>query len=221
MILNYVITILERDRHRDFLSIARKLELPVVLTVMANGTATEEELDLYGLKKTQKTIIMTTADEETAWKLKHQLRRNLFIDIPGNGIMMTLPVKSIGGYRSMAALTNQTTLTKEVPDMEFPYELLLVVANRGYVDEVMEAAKSAGASGGTVIHASNAGAAAGQLLGLHLATEKDVILIVARREIKTAIMNAVMKQTGGDHDADAVVLSLPVSEVAGFRRLET
>ena len=37
------------------------------------------------------------------------------------------------------------------------YELLLVVANQGYTGSIMDAARTAGAGGGTVIHAKGTG----------------------------------------------------------------
>ena len=40
---------------------------------------------------------------------------------------------------------------------DYDSELIVVVANRGYVDMVMNVARRAGATGGTVIHARGTG----------------------------------------------------------------
>ena len=40
---------------------------------------------------------------------------------------------------------------------ETKYELLVVIANQGYSNMIMDAAKRAGAGGGTVIHARGTG----------------------------------------------------------------
>ena len=37
------------------------------------------------------------------------------------------------------------------------YELVIVIANQGYIEMVMDAARGAGAYGGTVIHAKGTG----------------------------------------------------------------
>lgn len=61
------------------------------------------------------------------------------------------------------------------------YELLVVVANQGYTEYIMEAARSANAAGGTVIHAKGTACQkAEQFLGFSLATEKEMILIVVK-----------------------------------------
>ena len=40
---------------------------------------------------------------------------------------------------------------------ESAYEMIIAVANQGYIEPIMEAARSAGAGGGTVIHAKGTG----------------------------------------------------------------
>ena len=41
---------------------------------------------------------------------------------------------------------------------------------------------------------------------------------MAKKEIKTAIMKTVIEKAGPATDAGAIVFSLPVSEVEGFRK---
>ena len=43
------------------------------------------------------------------------------------------------------------------PDMQFEHELIIVILNEGYSDMVVDAARSAGAAGGTVLHAKGTG----------------------------------------------------------------
>lgn len=65
------------------------------------------------------------------------------------------------------------------------YELLIVIANQGYSGLIMDAARSENAGGGTVIHAKGTGMErAEQFLGVSLAAEKEMVLIVIKREDK-------------------------------------
>ena len=41
---------------------------------------------------------------------------------------------------------------------EAAYQLIVAIANQGYTDKVMEAARSAGARGGTIVHTRSTGA---------------------------------------------------------------
>ena len=102
------------------------------------------------------------------------------------------------------------------------FELLITIANAGYIDTIMDAARSAHAPGGTVIHAKGTGAEhARKFLGISLAEEKEMIFIVVRSDRKNEIMKAIMKQAGPGTPAGAVLFSLPVTSVAGLRMPET
>ena len=81
----------------------------------------------------------------------------------------------------------------------------------------MDAAREAGAYGGTTIRAKGTGAGAAKFFGLTLAEEKEIVFIVSRTEQKKDIMKAIMQKAGIDSKAHALVFSLPVSDTAGFR----
>ena len=81
----------------------------------------------------------------------------------------------------------------------------------------MDAAREAGAGGGTTIRAKGTSAGAQKFFGLSLADEKEMLLIVANTEKKKDIMKAIMQKAGVDSKAHALVFSLPVTESAGFR----
>ena len=98
------------------------------------------------------------------------------------------------------------------------YELLVVISNYGYNNLVMEAAREAGAGGGTVVHARGTGRErAEKFLGVTLAEEKEMTFIVTRTEKKNEIMKAIMEKAGMDSKAKSILFSLPVTETAGLR----
>ena len=145
------------------------------------------------------------------------------IDIPGTGIAVVIPVSSIGGKKQLQFLTEGRGFEKgeESTLKDTKYELLVVVANQGYTEYIMEAARSANAAGGTVIHAKGTGMQkAEQFLGFSLATEKEMILIVVKNCDKNAIMKAIMEKAGLESKAKSIVFSLPVTETAGMRLVE-
>lgn len=221
MELNCVMAILDRDRREEMEKIYRGLKLPFSLTMLGKGTATSEHLSMYGLATTEKAILTTVADGAATRQLLRAAKLKMFIDIPGNGIMMSIPIKSVGGGATLAYLTDKKPVDKEKPKFEFAHELIFVVLNEGFSDAVMTAARPAGASGGTVLSAKGTGMVqAEKFLGLSLADEKDVLMIVARAGEKAAIMRAIMEQAGPGTKAGAVCFSLPVSSVAGLRRIE-
>ena len=129
------------------------------------------------------------------------------------GIAWAVPIKSVGGGKILAYLNDG----RQDARYTFSYERIVTIANEGRTDTVMNAARAAGAMGGTVLHSKGTTSPESEkFLGVSIAKEKEVILIVARKEQKADIMRSIMTRAGADTDAGAVVFSVPVSEVAGF-----
>ena len=97
-------------------------------------------------------------------------------------------------------------------------ELIVIISNQGYNELVMDAAREAGAYGGTILNARGTGMErAEKFLGISLASEKDMIFIVAKTSQRDAIMQKVMLKAGMETPAKAIAFSLPVSDTAGLR----
>ena len=221
MELNLVMAIVNRDRRETLEGICQNLKLPMTVTMLCQGTATVEHLSIYGLVPTEKALLCTVADGEQTQRLMRAAKLRMFVDIPGNGIMLSVPIKSVGGGRTMAYLTDNMTPGGGKPKMEFSHELIYVILNEGHSDEVMHAARSAGATGGTVMVGKGTGSKeTGKFLGISLASEKDVVLIVSEAGKKAAIMKAIVEQAGPQTEAAAICFSLPVTQVAGLRQVE-
>ena len=212
--LSWMITITDRKKAPDFVALYQQQNIHVSLTTVGAGTAVSETLNYLGLERTEKAVIFTTVTD-SRWKaVKRQLEHTMNIDVPGTGIAFTIPVSSIGGKRALQFLTEDQDfqIGEETTLKDTKYELLIVIANQGY---------SENAGGGTVIHAKGTGMErAEQFLGVSLAAEKEMVLIVIKREDKNRIMRAIMDQAGTASKARSVILSLPVTSTAGLRLLE-
>lgn len=217
-------TVCNRARLPEFLSLYGEERLDHNLIMLAHGTATNEVLSTFGLENAEKAVILTFVSD-TVWKsVKRALERKIRIDIPGTGIAFTIPVSSIGGKRELTFLTEGMDFTQSGEESELKgtkQELLIVIGNRGYSEQIMDAAREAGATGGTVVHANGTGMKrAEKFFGISLASERELILIVSATGKKNAIMQTIMKKAGLETDAKAVVFSLPVTDTAGLRLLE-
>ena len=217
MELYYIIAITDHDRGEAMGSLYRASGLRLILSMPARGTAKSEHLAIYGLDATEKCVIGAVGSAQEAESLIRSAKRKLFIDIPGNGVMLTIPLKSVAGGKTFAYLTDELK-TGGAPNMNFEHELITGILNEGYSDFVMDAARAAGAGGGTVLHAKGTGSKRGEkFFGVSLADEKDMVYIIAYADEKTAIMRAINENAGPGTKAGAICFSLPVSSVAGLR----
>lgn len=215
--MNYLISVVNPGAMDRVCEIAAALDLPQTVTLLGHGTAVQSMLDLLGIESTEKRVIMTVANPEKTRKFIKEMRRQVYIGIPGHGIIMAVPIKSVGGGKTLAYLNNgEQQPARYTPELSDRYELIVIVANEGRTDQVMNAARAAGATGGTVLHGKGTGSQNKKFYNVSIAAEKEVILMVARSDRKAAIMQSVLHHAGPDSDAGAVLFSLPVSEVAGF-----
>lgn len=221
MELYYVLSIVDRDRADTLISLQQKLNLSLMFANLGEGTAREEHLSLHNLEPSEKAIVSTFATASSLKALFKAAKWHLYIDIPGNGIMMAIPIKSVGGRKNLSYILNGKNVGGGNPSMNFEYELIVVILNEGFSDEVMDAARGAGATGGTMIHARGMGKGESEkFLGVSLAEEKDILYILSSSKKKTDIIKAITQECGTDTPCGAIPFSLPVSEVTGLRRID-
>ena len=220
MALNYLIAITDREKHLEMAALFEQAGLRPILTMLGKGTARSEHLALYGLDSTEKAIVSSVANSEDTARLIRAAKEQLYMDIPGNGVMLAIPMKSVAGGKTLRFLSGGKDIGGK-PEMEFRHELIIAILNEGQSDSVMNAARAAGATGGTVIHAKGTGSReTGKFLNVSLAEEKDLVYIVAKAGEKAAIMSAINEKAGPGTRAGAICFSLPISAVVGLRENE-
>ena len=213
-----MITITDRSRGGEFASWFQAQGASLILGALGRGTATTEVLDYLGLEATEKAVLLLAAPRSS--RLVRKAARELWLDVPGRGILMTVPIASVGGARARDELL-QWQAEEDDMEKEITHELIVVITNRGCTDQVMDAARSAGAAGGTTIQAKGTGTKlARKFLGVSLAAEKEMVFILTRIQDRTPIMKAVMAQAGMQTKAQSVAFSMPVTDLAGLRQLE-
>ena len=215
-----MITITGKNQGERFSSLFKTEQLPVMLLTLGAGTASSEMLDYFGMESREKIVIFTVVTQESWRRVKRQMEEKLNIDVPGTGISFIVPVSSVGGGKAFRyLLAGQAYIKEEETELKnTEYELIIVISNYGYNNLVMDAAREAGAGGGTVVHSRGTGREkAEKFLGVTLAEEKEMTFIVTRSEKKNDIMKAIMEKAGLESKAKSILFSLPVTETTGLR----
>ncbi len=216
-------TITDRKNAKKYLELYQENNHHVAFLSLGFGTATNEILDYLGLESPEKAVAISVVEESSWIQIKKQLEKKLKIDAPGGGIAFIIPLSSIGGKKTLQFLLECNEYQKEEESTlkDTAHELIIVIAEQGYTDMIMDAARAAGAYGGTVIHAKGTGKeAAEKFMGVSLAQEKEIIYIVTKTEQKNSIMSAIMKEAGLESKAKSILFSLPVTDTAGLRLIE-
>lgn len=219
---NMVLTILNRGYEKDYVEFFRQNGIVHMSEMLGHGTASKSILDYLGIEKNEKIIIQTVVAAGKVESLFAGLVSRMGINLPGTGVAMSIPIESIAGTSSMKYLTEgqEAQEAEEVKMKEAVYSLITVIAEKGCSDMVMDAAREAGARGGTVVHAKGtARESEHKFFGMSISPEKEMIYIATRKSDKADIMRAIMEKAGPQTDAKAVVYSLPVEDIAGLTAL--
>lgn len=172
--MNYIMTVINPDALKKLSDICAQLEIPMSVALHGRGTAIESMRDLLGIDSTEKWIVFSVAGEEKTKEYMNRLRRTLYIGVPGHGIAWAVPIKSVGGGKILAYLNDGRQDARYTPEFNFSYELIVAIANEGRTDAVMNAARAAGAMGGTVLHGKGTTSPESEkFLGVSIAKEKE------------------------------------------------
>ena len=220
--LSLLIAIFDRDNGKKVAELFKDRSVSINLMMLGKGTASSKILNYLGLGQNEKTVVFSVRSFMEAEDLLHQLERTLDLKKPGHGIAFTLPLNAVCTRNLAEVLAGPSKASKgreeEKMESRSEYELIIAVANRGYNQEVMDAARMAKATGGTIINANGfALSDTGKFFGVTLRSEKEVILILAESDRKTDIMKAISEKAGLDTPAGAVSFSMAVSNVQGLQ----
>ena len=98
------------------------------------------------------------------------------------------------------------------------HEVVVVIVNEGHSDKVMDAARDAGARGGTIAHARGRGTKdIEKKYGIVITPQKEMLYILVNEKIRDAVMSAVNKAAGLDTLGQGIVFSLPVDNISGIK----
>ena len=97
------------------------------------------------------------------------------------------------------------------------YEMILCGVNAGFSDDVMDAAREAGARGGTVIHArGTANKEAESFFHITIQPDKDVVMLLVPASIKDSVLHAIYQSAGLKSEGQGIAFSLPVNKAVGL-----
>ena len=95
---------------------------------------------------------------------------------------------------------------------EKKFELVVCIVNAGYSENVMKAARSAGARGGSIVRGrGSANPESEEFLGVTIQPDKEIVLVLVTADIKDAVLKTIYKNAGLSTEGAGIVFSLPVS----------
>lgn len=197
--------------------------VPMQYVFHAQGTATSDVMDMLGLDGVDKNILMSMMPKFFADEMLKKLRKKLHLGMPNTGIAFTVLMSGGSGHlvqliENLEPEEARKFLERNDADMtDNEYSMIMAIVNQGYSEDVMNAARPMGASGGTVFHSRRIGSQeAMKFWKISVQEEREVVIILATKEDKLAIMKEIGQKCGMQSKAQGVVMSLPVDGIVGL-----
>jgi nitrogen regulatory protein PII len=223
-ILKFLVFIIDWNKTEVINNIFEQTNVRFHFISKGRGTASSEILDLLGIGSSEKAVVICLEQDVMVPLLLKDVSKKLGLHNPGAGIAFTIPLSGINipilqVFKESIHKNLENKPEKEADKMssDIKFDLIVSVINHGFSEEFMAVAREAGASGGTVISARGlAHQGPIKFFGISVQEEKELIIILTKREKKAPIMQAVSQACGITTKAGGIVFSLPVDNITGL-----
>lgn len=223
-----VLIITNHEYRRKLEQTFQNFRIPIYYQCQGHGTAPSEMLDIFGLSGSGRLLTIGLLPKFLVRDLLDALQQRIPLHKRGGGIVLTIPITGL--QRPILQLLNdqaretieqkiEERVNSDMSDMQTGsgYTAIWVALSNGYSSDAIDAARSAGAMGGTILKGRRQNSERiSQKLGISMQEEEEFVIIVTPREKKAAVMNAISDACGLRTDAHGIILSLPVDEVIGL-----
>lgn len=210
-----LVTILERGKGRKLTALLNRHQVTFHMEFAGVGTATSEMLDVLGLSSKDKDIVVSLGTKKAVAALTGAIDAGLWEISRSRGLMMQLPLTAVNNLISAVLIHGAAEIAEtdneDKMKNEFDHSLLLMAVKQGFTDKVMQTARKAGATGGTVIRSRVMGSEQYEEdFGIRIDPEKEIIAILAPNSLRDGILESVNAEYGLRSPAQTILCALPV-----------
>lgn len=177
--------------------------------IMGRGTAKNGIVQLLGLGDISKDIVYILVQDSQCEAVLKKIEEVGSEKKAHFGVLFTLNVDSFikSGEKDFSKIGEQNM------EQNNSYEMINVIVNKGYAEDAMDAARKAGAGGGTIISArGTAKEGDATFFGVEIVPEKEMLMILVPKEKKDDIINAIHSLKCFEKAGSGIVFSNPASD---------
>ena len=156
--------------------------------LIGRGLAKSNLMAVLGLGESTKDVILMILEDSVLDVVYKTIQRATSKERRGFGEIFVTDVDAF--FRSGSdGIKRDEEPKRKVNTMN---EMICAIVNKGYADDVMAAARKAGAGGGTVVNArGTARETDEQFFGTHIVPEKEMLMIIVPSEKKESVLESI------------------------------
>lgn len=177
------------------------------------GTVQSSLLEFLCLNETKKEILMMVVDSAIERDLLEDLNQKFQMHKANHGIVFSMPVTTFIGTRKPTYQFKD----EEKGETAMGYDAIFTIVEKYKGEDVIDAAKAQGSTGGTIIHGRGAGIHdTASLFKIHLEPEKEVVLILSKKELTQQIVDGISEALDIGKPNHGVLFVMDVGQTAGI-----
>ena len=194
---------------------ARKAGIKGGTVCLGKGTSASHLLEVLGISDIRKEVVFLIGNKETAYNTMEELDKKFHFHKPNHGIAFSTSVANLLGSSYNISCTDR----KGEGGEKNMYNAIFVVVDRGMAESVMDAAKSAGAKGGTIINARGSGIHETQkIFAMEIEPEKEIVLILTDTSITENVSKTINENMKLSEPGNGILFVLDVNKTYGILR---
>lgn len=210
-----IVSIVPHDKGENLTAQAVKAGCPGGTVLSARQMAKKNWQAVLGLGESTKDLILMIVETSSKDKIVSEIKNACSNEKKNFGELFVIGISSFIKTSDNSENQNISEENLEKGETKMAHELISVIVNKGYADDAMAAARSAGAGGGTVINArGTAREDDEQFFGVHIVPEKEMLIILVESEKKQAVLDAVRNLKCLSSAGSGVAFTAPVTEFA-------
>ncbi len=214
--LMVLLSIVERDKGQNLIKVLETRNIPMNFQCVGIGTAPTEMLDIFGLGTKDKDIVISLATEVAVKDMMSDFGAVFESHKKFGGLMIILSTTAASRVLT-ELLTHHTNTPGEkgtgAMKNEHHNNLIIVSMNEGYADSVMQVARKAGATGGTVIKGRLADVElVAELENTVIDEEREILFILAPLKTSKQIMEDINREFGINSKANGIITAVPTEK---------
>lgn len=182
--------IVDRGHGDRLMQLCKKTGAQGGTTLLGRGTGSSTLLQMLGLSDSRKELVLTLVPQDTAKDITNALQHAPWVQKKVRGVLFQIDVLALHKASTAASMARKDMSMNDTASPS--HELITVIVNAGYAEDVMAHARRAGATGGTILHGrGTAKEEDSTFFGLTIVPEKDIVLIISKAENAPALLEAV------------------------------
>ncbi len=211
-----LLSIVERDKGKKLIKELKNINIKFNFQMVGLGTAPTEMMDIFGLGSNDKDIIVSLAAETDVKDMMSNFGTLFSSTSKYGGLMIILDVSAAGRVLTEILNFNDSKNIEKgngIMKNEHHNNLIIISVNEGYSENVMQVARKAGATGGTIIKGRLADSEQfAEFIKNDIDGEREMLCILAPLKASRQIMEDVNKEFGINSQANGIVFAVPTEK---------